>query len=89
MSALDCSTLAVGQHVSQYLHLHLLCHLRLELLFAWLKHGASLANALIGQRGAKELVGHVKLRSSGRFAMHTLHLNKKQTGLAQVGRDTR
>lgn len=43
---------------------------------------------LLGQTEAKRLAGPTKLSSSGRFAMHILDLNEKQTGVAsgQLGR---
>lgn len=41
---------------------------------------------LLGESRAKQLAGPTKPRSSGRFAMHILDLNEKQTGLTQVGR---
>lgn len=37
---------------------------------------------LLGQTEAKRLAGPTKLSSSGRFAMHILDLNEKQTGVA-------
>lgn len=62
-----------------YLHLHPLCHLRLERLFPGLKHGTSQANALRAERGPNSLV-QLSWDHRARFAMHILDLNEKQTG---------
>lgn len=50
---------------------------------------SALRPMLLEQTGAKELAGPTKPSSSGRFAMHILDLNEKQTGTSRVGRDAR